>query len=716
MASLIPGFEYDIFISYRQKDNKGDRWVSEFVESLKTELESTFKEEITVYFDINPDDGLLETHDVDASLKDKLKCLVFIPIISRTYCDPKSFAWENEFTAFIELASKDQFELKIKLKDGNVANRVLPVRIHELDADDKKLVESVLGGFIRGIEFIYREPGVNRPLTSGDDEKKNLNGTMYRNQVNKVANAISEIIAGLRNPEHIGKGIVEKIHRKKPYVKVNSGTKNIIGVLLFLGLLVVGYYTVPKLFSITKQSEKSIAVLPFHNYSGDPDQEYMSDGLTDEIINHFYRIKSFDKVVSLSSVLTYKGTNKKIPRIADELKVSYILEGTYKRIGDRVRVNAQLVDPKSDRYLWQHEYDQPYNEIISIQADIALQIADQVKAFLTNSERQTIKKMPTVNPKAYNLYLQGRYLWTKRTKEGLLKSIDFFEKSVKEDPGYTLAYAGLADSYCILVFWDWYPREEGYSKAKDYALKAIKMDPDLAEAHAILGSVLLWGDWKWEEAGKELKLATELNPKCAIARQYYSEYLDITRNSKEAREQINIALELDPVSPAFKGTSALYYCNEGKFEESRDECIKTMEISPDYAKVYPLCFYSYLELGEDLKAVELFKQFLRLDTQTMKYANDLDEIFSKYRIGGVLNWIIQSELMKPEPSVINLAWTYSVLQKNEEAIKWLEIAYEKPPADLPRINNYIIFNNLRTDPRFQAIIKKMGLSEYQNLN
>ena len=140
MASLIPGYEYDIFISYRQKDNKGDRWVSEFVEALKNELESTFKEEISVYFDINPHDGLLETHDVDDSLKEKLKCLVFIPVLSRTYCDPNSFAWENEFKAFVDQASNDRFGLKVKLPNGNVASRILPVRIHDLDSNDIALV------------------------------------------------------------------------------------------------------------------------------------------------------------------------------------------------------------------------------------------------------------------------------------------------------------------------------------------------------------------------------------------------------------------------------------------------------------------------------------------------------------------------------------------------------------------------------------------------
>jgi hypothetical protein len=176
--------------------------VTEFVDNLKRELESTFKEDVSVYFDINPHDGLLETHDVDASLENKLKCLVFIPVISRTYCDPKSFAWEHEFKAFVDLASQDQFGLKIKLPNGNVANRVLPVRIHELDAEDIKLYESVLGSVLRGVEFIYNSVGVNRPLRSKEDKPHdNLNKTIYRDQINKVANAIKEIISGLRTGE-----------------------------------------------------------------------------------------------------------------------------------------------------------------------------------------------------------------------------------------------------------------------------------------------------------------------------------------------------------------------------------------------------------------------------------------------------------------------------------------------------------------------------------
>jgi len=211
MSSIIEGYNYDIFISYRQKDNKHDGWVTEFVKNLEGELESTFKEEISVYFDINPHDGLLETHDVDESLKEKLRCLVFIPIISRTYCDPKSFAWEHEFKAFVEQASSDQFGLKVKLPNGNVASRVLPVRIYDLDNPDIKLCETMLGGVLRCVDFIYKSAGVNRPLRANEDHPQdNFNNTYYRDQINKVANSIKEIVRGLKGePMEFGSELKE---------------------------------------------------------------------------------------------------------------------------------------------------------------------------------------------------------------------------------------------------------------------------------------------------------------------------------------------------------------------------------------------------------------------------------------------------------------------------------------------------------------------------
>ena len=202
MRSLIPGYQYDVFISYRQKDNKGERWVSEFAEILRAELEATFKEDISIYFDESPHDQLLETYDVDGSLKDKLTCLIFIPIISQTYCDPQSFAWQHEFQAFNRIVSTDKFGPTIRLPNGNVSNRVLPIRIHEIEAEDIKLFEAELNGKLRPIDFIFKSSGVNRPLrATEEDPLKNAHKILYRDQINKTANAIKDIISGLKNFE-----------------------------------------------------------------------------------------------------------------------------------------------------------------------------------------------------------------------------------------------------------------------------------------------------------------------------------------------------------------------------------------------------------------------------------------------------------------------------------------------------------------------------------
>jgi non-specific serine/threonine protein kinase len=212
MASIIEGYTYDIFISYRQNDNKYDGWVTEFVDNLNKELEANIKDKVSVYFDINPHDGLLETHSVDQSLKDKLKCLIFIPIISRTYCDPKSFAWQHEFVTFNKLAKEDQFGRDIKLAGGNVASRILPVKIHDLDSEDQKMLENELGGVLRGIEFIYKSAGVNRPLRANEDHPQdNINKTYYRDQINKVSLAVKEIIKSIKNPVSVDQVIEEKI-------------------------------------------------------------------------------------------------------------------------------------------------------------------------------------------------------------------------------------------------------------------------------------------------------------------------------------------------------------------------------------------------------------------------------------------------------------------------------------------------------------------------
>jgi hypothetical protein len=248
MSSLIQGYEYDIFISYRQKDNEYDGWVTEFVDNLKRELHATFKEDISIYFDINPQDGLLETHIVDESLAKKLKCLIFIPIISQTYCDLKSFAWQQEFVAFNKLAKEDQFGRDIRLSSGNVASRILPIKINDLDPEDKTLLETEIGGVLRRIEFIYKSAGVNRPLRANEDHPQdNLNKTYYRDQINKVANAVKEIITAIKKHNQQEGEVTKEVVNTKPKPKKNLKTKIIIASVIILALILLGYFLIPRL-------------------------------------------------------------------------------------------------------------------------------------------------------------------------------------------------------------------------------------------------------------------------------------------------------------------------------------------------------------------------------------------------------------------------------------------------------------------------------------
>jgi TolB-like protein len=716
MASLIPGFEYDIFISYRQKDNKHDSWVTEFVENLKGELESTFKEEINVYFDINPSDGLLETHDVDESLKEKLKCLIFIPIISRTYCDPKSFAWENEFKAFIRQASHDSFGLKVKLPNGNVANRVLPVQIHELDTDDKQLLENELSGFIRGIEFIYKEPGVNRPLRSDENApQENLNNTIYRNQINKVANAVKEIMAALqKHNQRTKENIQQDREGTTSNNKKNLKAKIIAGSLIVLAIIIIGYFTVPTLFNKSEKLDKSIAVLPFTNLSNDPEQEYFSDGIVETILNYLFKAGDLE-VISGTSTKRYKNTDLTIKEIAKELKVNSILEGSVQKVGNNVRITAQLIDAKTDVHLWSKIYDRDISDIFLIQSEVAQNVASELKTTLTSSDREQVEKSQTRNPEAYNLYLQGRFFWNKRTKYGLDRSVEYFEKAIATDPQYALAYAGLADAYFIQAYWGWIPWNDGVAKSKEMTLKALDIDKNLAEAHTVLGALLNYKEFNWEEARKELQLATKLNPNFVTAHHYYSELLNILRQNDEAREQINIALKLDPYLPVLHVLSSGYYYNQGKLKESLEECFLLEGLDPEYSNrlIYGREFNIYYEQKENNKAIEALQKALYLDTLKVTGSNIVIDIFNKSGIDGIWNWMIDKELKTRKPRPVFLAQAYSLLGKKEEALHWIEKSFENPPHGFAGINNNPDYNWLRHEPRFQAIIKKLGLTEYQ---
>jgi len=468
----------------------------------------------------------------------------------------------------------------------------------------------------------------------------------------------------------------------------------------------------------TTQIDKSIAVLPFRNLSYDTTQLYFSVGIVEAILDHLFKVGEL-KVISSTSTKRYRDTELSIKEIARELGVASILEGSVQKIGNNVRITAQLIEAKTDVHLWSETYDRDLSDIFSIQTEVAENVAKELKATLSSEEKEQIKKNQTENPEAYNLYLQGRYFWNKRTEAGLKKSIEYFKESVLKDPDYAIAYAGLADAYFVLSWWGYYPRKEGYPKAKELLLHALELDKNLAEAHATLGSLVGWSEWKWEEARKELLRAIELNPNYAIAHSYYSELLDVIRENNEARKQINLAMEIDPFFPMLHMLSASYYYHEGKYKESANECLKVLELDPDYVSADWYQFYIYIKLGEDLKAVEVLQKIMLNDSFAAKNAGMIKTIYNTSGIIGIFNWLIEVQHEKAS-SVFGLRETsfdfarwYAMLHKNEEALNWLEKALENNPPGICVINNNPDFDNMRLEPRFQAIIKKMGLSEYQ---
>jgi tetratricopeptide (TPR) repeat protein len=502
MPSLLPGYEYDIFISYRQKDNKYDGWVTEFVDNLKKELEATFKEEISVYFDINPHDGLLETHDVDASLKEKLKCLVFIPIISRTYCDPKSFAWEHEFKAFVDQASRDQFGLKVKLPGGNVASRVLPIRIYDLNIADIKFCETVLGVVLRGVEFIYSEPGVNRPLKPDDDEKMNLNKTKYRNQINKVGNAIQEIISGLmiepvtpanesiQNTEQV-KHLYQQEHlpeKEKP--SKFSKAKLLLGVTTLTIIIIAAVLIYPKIFKrdtlekLRASGDRiSVAVMPFQNLTNDTTWNIYQLGVQENLINY---LSNFPKELLvrqtelITGLLQSKGitnyaflTSTVAKTISQKLEADVLISGSIQQSGNKLRINAKLIDTRTEEALETFEIEGSSKEEMIL--EIIDSLRKKVTDFLIISKLKKqlapdLQRMVTTNsPVAYRHYFEGMKVFAKGEYP---TAINLFSQAIAADSNFTVAALYRAQAYA---------NSYNYDQAKKLFLKIYEKRERMSE-------------------------------------------------------------------------------------------------------------------------------------------------------------------------------------------------------------------------------------------
>jgi TolB-like protein/tetratricopeptide (TPR) repeat protein len=548
MPSILPTFEYDIFISYRHNDNRSG-WVTDFVNALQEELAGTIKEPLTIYFDKNPHDGLLETHSVDKSLEGKLKCLIFIPIVSQTYCDTKCFAWQHEFIPFNTMAKQDALGRDIKLHNGNVASRILPIKIHDLDTEDKALLESEINGVLRAIEFIFKSAGVNRPLRATEDRPNdNLNKTYYRDQVNKVANAIKEIIAAIKNPITSSTGPSRPFAVQLPEAKSHKKRKAFfLSVSFFLILIVGSYFLFPKFYSVPKTEavlDKSIAVLPFVNMSNDPDQEYFSDGLTEAIITQLAKIRSF-KVISRTSVMQYKKNPKPLIEVGKELGVSVIVEGSVQRSGDQVQITAQLINAETDEHLWAETYERPLKDIFVIQREVATAIAAVMKQTLSSTETNSLNQAQTSNTQAYDLYLRGKFVMEVRQRESIREARTYFEKAVALDPNFAKAYSGLADICLIQTNRGFDDPNIVMPLAKKYIDTALELDPNSAETFASLG---YWytNSFNFKEAKKMLAKSLQINPNQDNAYNWAALNLTYMGNENEALKMFERGIEINP--------------------------------------------------------------------------------------------------------------------------------------------------------------------------
>jgi len=412
------------------------------------------------------------------------------------------------------------------------------------------------------------------------------------------------------------------------------------------------------------------------------------------------------KVISRTSSEMYRERGvKSVPEIAVELGVSYILEGSVQRYGDKARITVQLIDAINDDHIWAENYDRDIVDVFKTQSEIAMHIASELNTILTSKQKILLQDNKTKNVKAFELYQMGRFYWNKRTGDGFTTSIEYFEKAIVEDPSYGLAYAGLADTYNLMALQGWMDRQEGRDKAEELALKALELDENLAEAYTVLGSIYDYVDWDWENAEKAFKRALEINPNYSTAHHYYSEHLSITGHHDEARKHIDKALEINPLSFVIRFWSAILYYNQGYFSKALAEIQKCNELQENHPWLPNIEFPIYWQIGEEEKAHESLRKILERDSiYNLEIAKN---IYKDSGLQSVIEWKMKIDEAHDDSHPYYIASIYGMIGEDEKALYWLEKAYAA--REIVDISHNIYFRNLHNNPRYIAILKGMGL-------
>ena len=457
---------------------------------------------------------------------------------------------------------------------------------------------------------------------------------------------------------------------------------------------------------------ESIAVLPLENLSRDPEQDYFADGMTEALITSLAKIGAL-RVISRTSTMRYKKTDKTLPQIARELNVDAVVEGTVLRSGERVRISAQLVQASTDTHLWAESYERDLRDVLQLQSEIARAVARGVETKLTPSEQEQLSRTATVDPEAYEAYLKGRYYWNKRSGEAVKKGVEYFQRAIKKDPSYAPPYAALADCAGVAGFWSFASPMEGCGRAKAAALRALQIE-DSAEAHASLGWATLHYDWDFFSAEREFQRAIQLNPRYATAHQWYGHCLGAMGRFDEAFTVLKHAIQLDPfsliVATSYAGISWL----GRRWNEAIDQTRKVLDLDPNYIAGRWALARSYDCLGSYEAAIACAQDAIRLSGDNLFFITDLGHAYAaagqREEAVRILDQLQEASKQRYVDGCF-LAQICVALNQTEEALRWLEMAYGQRASYIAYIKLDPWFDNLRSDPRFQDLLRRMNFPD-----
>ncbi|WP_340114001.1 helix-turn-helix domain-containing protein [Maribellus mangrovi] len=494
----------------------------------------------------------------------------------------------------------------------------------------------------------------------------------------------------------------------------------LVGMLGVITITVVALFVYKNLIVEKKAAiqDKSIAVLPLKNLSDDTDIQYLAGGIMEDILNRLSRVNDLHLKSRISSE-QYRDPDISLPELAEELNVSYVLEGSIINNGDRVRIYVQLIEAESDNHIWSKEYNQDLSDIFEFTSDVSKQIADELQVALTTDEVASIERNYTENTEAYNYYLMGNSLlwphfWHERTKGDMTACIEYYQKAIEIDSTYGLAYAGLAEAYSALagIGASWIPYEEAVKRCKEYALKAISLDYNLAEGHAALGDCASDFLFDWDLADKELKLAIQVNPNFALAYRYYADYLMIMGRHKEAKEYLDKSSELDPVFILTNKSYANWYYDMGKFEEvlKIHKQSKRFYNSPKTEQF--VIFKVNLHQNKNEEAFEALKQYILLDSPDIDYTEKLSAMYSEFGMKTVIQWFTEYYKLH-EADNLQIAALLAYLGEKEKAVDYLVELYNKKDKRwrLKIIKSDYDYRSLHGHQRFTALLEKMDLAD-----